>query len=249
MQHKTSRYFDLSIPAPVRLSLMKSAFETHAQDYPHCPESARPKSWRDVRGTTHANVRAYTADLDQGFNGEGYGKVPVWYCHTGPQFRGEKFVHECENFHGNHTGWYTNHEGWHSRDGTGLARGIVGHLTHGRLIAGYWWGDNGERVYFPEVYSDMADAVKAADEHARVFAESAQEDSRKQDELREAEEKVAETLNEKVELVARMKEAAALRHDERFPYMRKRYSELCVEYRNKCKEHRKAQEALDNLED
>lgn len=99
------------------------------------------------------------------------------------------------------------------------------------------------------MYGELWAALEAADEHARVFAESAQEDSRKQDELREAEEKVAETLNEKVELVARMKEAATLRHDKRFPYMRKRYSVLLAEYRDKCEEHRKAQEALDNLED
>lgn len=249
MQHKTSRYFDLSIPAPVRLSLMKSAFETHAQDYPHCPESARPKSWRDVRGTTHANLRAYTADLDQGFNDEGYGKVPVWYCHTGPQFRDEKFVHECEEFHGNHTGWYTNNDGTEYKDGSELARGIVGRLTHGRLIAGYWWGDNGERVYFPEVYSDMADAVKAADEHARVFAESAQEDSAKQYAIFELEEKCTEAETEIAETKARLREALALRHNPSFPYMTERIGELIEDIREAMAGIAKTYKELEDLED
>lgn len=249
MQHKTSRYFDLSIPAPVRLSLMKSAFETHAQDYPNCPESARPKSWRDVRGTTHANLRAYTADLDQGFNDEGYGKVPVWYCHTGPQFRDEKFVHECEEFHGNHTGWYTNHDGTVYKDGSGLARGIVGRLTHGRLIAGYWWGDNGERVYFPEVYDDLSDAIEAADDHARVFAESAQEDSQKQQELQDASTKVETLEYEGNDLKARLREALALRHNRKFPYIQGRIAVVLQELRVNKEELKEAEKSLKELED
>ena len=249
MQHRTSRYFDLSIPAPVRLSLMKSAFETHAQDYPHCTESARPKSWRDVRGTTHANLRAYTADLDQGFNDEGYGKVPVWYCHTGPQFRDEKFVHECEEFHGNHTGWYTNHDGTVYKDGSGLARGIVGRLTHGRLIAGYWWGDNGERVYFPEVYDDLSDAIESADDHARVFAESTQEDSAKQHAIFELEEKRTEVETEILDLKARLCEALALRHNQYFSYMKKRIGVLTEDIRDAKERIAKTDKKLKDLED
>lgn len=249
MQHKTSRYFDLNIPAPVRLSLMKSAFETHAQDYPKCTESARPKSWRDVRGTTHTNVRAYTADLDQGFNGEGRSRVPVWYCHTGPQFRDEKFVHECEEFRGDHTGWYTNHDGTTYKDGSGLARGIVGRLTHGRLIAGYWWGDNGERVYLPEIYDDLDDAIDAADEHARVFAESSQEDSQKQKDIREAEERVEGLEDNLKDDKARLIEILALRHKPGFEYAAKRIKHLVDVIRTHQEKLEEAKESLKEAQD
>lgn len=208
MRHRTSRYFDLSIPAPVRLSLMKSAFETHAQDYPHCPESARPKSWRDVRAR---HIRTYER-TQRTWTRDSTAKAVAGFLYgTATQGRSSVAKNSCmsaKNSTGTIPDGTQTTKGGTLRTGQDLLRGIVGRLTHGRLIAGYWWGDNGERVYFPEVYSDMADAVKAAEGHARVFAESAQED-RKQDELREAEEKVAETLNKKVELIARMKEAAA----------------------------------------
>lgn len=182
------RYFDLRTPAPVRLAMMRAAFANHAKRYPHCPEYAKPKSWRDIRGTTHKSVAAYCcAGLNQGFNGKGFTRVPVWYGHGGAQFRDERFAHECEDGP-DHTGWYTQADGATSRDGSGLARGIVGRLPHGRFIAGYWWGDNGERVYFADVYDDEREAARMADEHARVFAEDAREDNERFEAMREAEE-------------------------------------------------------------
>lgn len=158
MRHE---YFNLSIPAPKRLAMMRADFEAHATKYPYCPENAKPKTWRDMRGTTHKSFGAYTATLSQGFNnGE-----PVWYCHTGEQFRDE-----CPGGP-DHRGWYTN------SDGDERACGIVGRLPHGRFIAGYQWSSNGERVYYPEVFTDESDAAQTADEHARVFAESEFEDN------------------------------------------------------------------------
>lgn len=174
---ETMRYFDLNKPARVRLAMMREAFANHAKRYPHCPEYAKPKSWRDIRGTTHKSVAAYCcAGLNQGFNGKDFTRVPVWYGHAGPQFRDERFAHECEGGP-NHTGWHTLADGATYRDGTGLARGIVGRLPHGRYITGYWWGDNGERVYFADVFDDEREAARMADEHARVFAEDARDDN------------------------------------------------------------------------
>ena len=184
---ETMRYFDLRTPAPVRLAMMREAFANHAKRYPNCPEYAKPKSWRDVRGATHKNVAVYCgAGLNQGFNGTGAGSVPVWYGHTGPQFRDERFAHGCEGGP-DHTGWHTQANGETFRDGTGLARGIVGRLPHGRFIAGYWWGDNGERVYFSDVFHDEAEAANAADSHAESFADDARDDNERFEAMRDAE--------------------------------------------------------------
>ena len=68
-------------------------------------------------------------------------------------------------------GWYTD------GDQNDTAIGIVARLPHGRFLAGYRWSANDERVYFPQVFDDESDAARMADEHARVFAESAREDS------------------------------------------------------------------------
>lgn len=215
---ETARYFDLRTPAPQRLAMLRADFANHAARYPHCPEHAKPASWRDIRGTTHKGVRAYTGGLDQGFNGEGAAAVPVWYCHTGPQFRDERFAHDCEGGP-SHTGWHTNSDGETFRDGTGLARGIVGRLTHGRFIAGYWWGDNGERVYFPEVFASEEDAASMADEHARVFAEACRDDSARADEARE----LADATED---LLIRLRECLALRHRACMAYARHEAREL-----------------------
>ena len=166
--YETMRYFDLTKPAAVRLAMLRAAFAGHAKKYPHCPEHAKPKSWRDIRRATYKNVGAYCGALSQGFNGTDKYKTPVWYSHTGEQFRNERFCDDVARI--GHTGWYTD------TDGLGQARGIVGNLTHNRYIAGYHWSSNGERVYFPEVYGDETEAARAADSHAEAFAESACED-------------------------------------------------------------------------
>lgn len=75
-----------------------------------------------------------------------------------------------------HTGWYTNEDGTTYKDGSGLCRGIVASLTHNRFIAGYHWGDDDERVWFSEIYTDEESAARAADQHAEQFAETQRED-------------------------------------------------------------------------
>lgn len=216
---QTARYFDLSIPAPERLAMMREAFATHAAQYPYCPEHAKPKTWRDVRGTTHKSVHAYCGGLGQGFNGTDGQKTPVWYCHTGPQFRDERFADECERG--------PSHEGWFSdTDCSEKVRGIVGRLTHGRFIAGYHWSSNGERVYFPEVFDDEGEAANMADEHARVYAETCMEDSQKQDAVRELETDIEDGLQ-------RLRECLVLRHKACMAYVRGEIAELCEVIREK----------------
>lgn len=210
----TARYFDLSTPAPKRLQMMREAFANHAAKYPHCPEWAKPKTWRDIRGTTHKGVHAYTGGLSQGLNDGN----PVYYTHTGPQFRNERFADEIDN--SQDRGWYTD------TDRNELARGIVGRLTHGRCIAGYHWSSNGERVYFPEVFTDTDDAAQAANEHARVFAEAAFEDSERFDAARELEEENETALQ-------RLRECLVLRHKACMRYVRDEISELIDGIREK----------------
>lgn len=174
MSYSTIEYFDLAAGAPRRLARLRHDFASHAKNFPHCPEYAKPKSWRDLRRTTYASVEAYCATLDQGFNGTGAARVPVWYCHTGPQFRAEKFADESSlTCTPDHRGWFAD---IHDDD---VVRGIYARLPHDRFIAGYHCSSNGERVYFGGVYDDEADAVRAADEHARVYAEACKEDSEK----------------------------------------------------------------------
>lgn len=169
------QYFDLSIPASRRLAMMRGDFAAHSTKYPRCPEYAKPTDWRKVRGYTHGSWEAAFCTLDQGLQ-DG---TPIWYCHTGPVFRNERDAHEiiCNR----HKGWYTD------TDCSDTAIGIVGSLSHGRFITGYRWTSNDERVYFPEVFTDESDAARMADEHARVFADNALDDSERFNAMRDAE--------------------------------------------------------------
>ena len=244
MKFSTAQFFDLSVGAPVRLMMMQTAFEHHPKEYPNCPEHAKPKSWRDVRGTNYQSINAYIGALSQGLNdGE-----PVWYTHTGPAFRNEQAVHDMDGGP-SHKGWYTEHDGATCKDGSGLCWGIVGLLPHGRFIAGYYWGDNGERVYFPEVYADADDAISAADEHARVYAESCQEDSQKQEYIREAEERVEGLEDNLKDDKARLIEVLALRHKPGFEYAAKRAKFLIELIRSHQEKLEEAREALKKAED
>ena len=198
---ETMRYFDLTKPAPVRLAMLRAAFADHAKKYPHCPERAKPKSWRDIRGATYKNVSAYCGALSQGFNVSGNYKTPIWYCSTGEQFRDERFCADVAR--SGHTGWFTD------TDGGEKARGIVARIPHGRFIAGYHWSSNDERAYFPEVYDDETEAARAADSHAESFAESAREDSERFDAMQDAENETEEKEREfKLAFMARHVSAA-----------------------------------------
>lgn len=187
---ETMRYFDLTKPAPVRLAMLRAAFSAHAAKYPYCPEHAKPKSWRDIRGTNHKSVYAYCGTLSQGFNGTDKYKTPIWYCHTGEQFRGERYADDIAGACIRHTGYYTH------TDCQEKARGIVARLPHGRFIAGYEWSCNGERVYFPDVHDDEYDAARAADSHAEYFADTAREDNERFDAMQDAENEAEEKQKE-----------------------------------------------------
>lgn len=224
-------YFDISIPAPVRLAMMRRDFEQHAAKYPNCPDHAKPKTWRDVRGWTHKSYQAaFCAGLSAGFNGEGLGRVSVWYSHTGPHFRDETPVHDRDAWavssREHHKGWYTEHDGTTSRDGSGLAWGIVARLPHSRFIAGYQWGDNDERVYFSEIFSDEGKACRAADSHAESFAEMCKEDSYKNEQARELSESIEEAFT-------RLRECLALRNKACFARLRDEARELMATIREK----------------
>lgn len=191
--------------------------ETYAN--PHCPT---PKTWREARRYGFANWRAaYCAGLNQGFNGEANAKTPVWYCHTGPCFRNERFADECEDAPRSvreHFGWYTD------CDSQETARGIVSRLPHGRFIAGYHWTSNGERVYFPTVYDDEREAASAADSHAESFAEGAREDDYQYSQVRKLENSIEEQLQ-------RIRECIVLRNKACMSYVRDEIRELAEKIR------------------
>lgn len=136
-----------------------------------------PGDWRRARHWTMKNyAAAYINELSQGLNdGE-----PVWYCHWSAQFRNER---DAQDIPGgpDHLGWFTDTECYEK------AIGFVASLPHGRFIAGYRWTSNDERVYFGEVFTAENEAAQMADEHARVFAESAREDSERYEAMQLAE--------------------------------------------------------------
>lgn len=161
--------------APARLAMFrKMAAQSVHNANPHT--RLNPNDWKGARRYTMACYpHAYCAGLNPGFNGGDYGKTAVWYSHTGPNFRDES---DAQN---GTRGWYTDSEG------SETAIGIVCRLPHGRFIAGYRWTSNDERVYFPDIFDDESDAARMADEHARIFAESAREDSERFNAMQDAE--------------------------------------------------------------
>jgi len=73
----------------------------------------------------------------------------------------------------NHDGWFADCEGTGDR---GVIQGVIAHLSHGRMLAGYHHTDTGEWVLFCDViYTEVSEATGMADEHARVYAEQEQE--------------------------------------------------------------------------
>lgn len=131
-------------------------------------------------------------ELNQGFNGEGRGRRPIWYSHSGAGcFRDEKL---------SDTGWYCD------VDCSSTANGLTARLPHGRFIAGYCLSDSGERVYFDEVFDDVDDAKRMAEEHARVIAESKQEYDFKYQAARSLEDKIEAQIKRRTEclLLARI---------------------------------------------
>ena len=198
-------YLNLKIGAPRRLACLRTSAQRHNEKFP----SGSAATWRTVRHST----LTHPGGLSQGMNGG----APIWYAPTGSAFPRETYADEC--YQGlRHEGWFTD------ADCTMKARGIVVRLPHEKFLAGYELDDTGERVYFPEIFTDESDAACRADGHAERFAEACLEDSRRFVDAQELEyrcQKLADNLAEKL----------ALRNDPRFPDAREEARELLTELR------------------
>jgi hypothetical protein len=142
---------------------------TRLRDHAAQSPSHRLVDWHAARKWGFDSWEQAYGTLAQGYDSTGPGRVPVWHTHAGPEFRDERDSYDIGRDFAQ--GWCTD------TDCSDTASGIVARLPHGRFIAGYRWTSNNERVYFPQVFDDESDAARMADEHARVFAERAREDS------------------------------------------------------------------------
>ncbi len=171
----------------------------------------RPMTWRDVRFAKLTSDSALQSGTNEG--------EPIWYCHSGAQFRNEVDADDVEDVRINHTGWFTD------VDCDEKAIGIVASLPHGRFLAGYRWTSNDERVYYGEIYTDRKDAAHAADSLAETFADTAREDDEKFQAARELEDENETAFN-------RLRECIALRNSPCFEYVRNEIIELTEKIRS-----------------
>lgn len=150
--------------AVARLNILKMAAH-------HDSEQRPPSKQIDWRKSRRETFLMFDSGLAQGYNTKNSGtpyerKTPIWYCHSGEQFRNECDAHEVEGVRMGHTGWYAD------PDGDNLYVPIVAQLTHGRWIAGYRISGSGERTYFGTIYDEARDAANAGDNEARIDAET-----------------------------------------------------------------------------
>ncbi len=179
---------------PARMAILRMIAADSANNHNEATR-LQPGDWRAARSWTLGSYAgAYCSGINQGASN--------WYTHGGEQFRNETDANDVRGGP-DHRGWYCD------VDCREKAIGIVAQLTHGRYIAGYRWTSNDERVYFGEVFTDEADAARMADEHARVFAESAKEDSERHEAMALAELDCEEKLIE-------VQKAFVLRHRAKF---------------------------------
>lgn len=225
------RYFDLTIPAARRLQMMRDALAKHPTKYPHCPEHVKPRTWRDIRAYTHGSwAAAFIYGLHGGLNiGRTKNDERVYYTHGGPYFRNEQFADDVDGSYIRHRGWFTD------VDRNSVVRGIVASLPHGRFLAGTYWDDNGERVYYAETFNDEVDAARMADEHARIFGEHAVEDS-------ERYERFARLENELQDKCDDIREYIKARNVSE--YMREKLRDMIEELRTIRAEHRELSELV-----
>lgn len=191
-------YLNLKISATRRLAALQAAAEklNAGHNLRKSQNDTRPYTWRDVRYSGFHNARAARCELSPGFNDNG--QDVIWYCHTGPYFPRERFADECDGGP-DHCGWFADDEG------NGIVRGIVAALPHGRFLAGYYQSDNGERVYFADIFDDERAAARFADSEAKTLAESEREYHARYHAARDME----DNLQHRVE---RLRECLALRN-------------------------------------
>lgn len=197
---------------PARMAILRMVAADSANNR---NESTRlqPGDWRKARSyTMKTYVDAYVHGIHQ--------CAGQWYTHGGEQFRNERDAGDISDYVRRNTGggWYTDVYQY------GLAIGIVASLSHGRFIAGYRWTDNDERVYFPGIFSDAETAARMADEHARVFAEDAREDS-------ERAQAAMQLQDENENALIRLRECIALRHRQCMGYVRDEIANLIEQIR------------------
>ncbi len=160
-------YFNLAIPAPKRLAMMRTDFASHAARYSHRPEDRKPDSWRKVRTWGLHNYSAAFGMCDIGPDAlYSFDKksIPV---------RSVINAHEVDGVRMNHTGYCADSNGDH-----GLIVPIVARLPHGRFLSGYHWTDNGEYVLFTShVFDDAVKAARDADREADKHAEEMRDDN------------------------------------------------------------------------
>lgn len=176
------RFFNLSIPAPRRLAMMRAAFARHPVDYPRCPEYAKPTDWRKVRAW---GLHSYAAAFGLASIGAN-GRKPVLTSFDTDSLpvRNVRFADKV--YSGiRHKGWYADDDG-----SQGVIRGIVASLPHGRFLSGYHWSDNGEYVLFIGsgcLFDDESEAARDADREAERYADICREDNARFDAMQDAE--------------------------------------------------------------
>ena len=195
-----NEYLNLKIGAPRRLAYLRTSAQRHNEKFP----SGSAATWRTRRYPT----LKHAGGLHRGMNGG----APVWYSDTGAAFRREVYARKGG------AGWYTD------VDCAMKARGIVVRLPHEKFLAGYEWEDNGERVYFPEIFDSETEAARRADSHAESFADACREHDAK---YREAQ----KLQDEAGDMAHQLAEKLALRNNPRFPDAREEARELLAELR------------------
>lgn len=165
------KYFDLSIPAPKRLAMMRADYANHAKRYPHCPEHVKPADWRAMRRTTFKSYSGYFGRASRGLNNDG----PILYGFDEQSFpvRSIRRAYDVDGSGIKYRGYYADDDRTQ-----GLIVPIVANLPHGRYLSGYHWTDNDERVLFlSTVFDDESEAAHDADDESARFAESCREDN------------------------------------------------------------------------
>lgn len=201
-------YLNLAIGARKRLQYLKEYADRHNQKHGENYKTGLPMNWRDAR---HATFKDHTM-LDRGLND----KTPVWYCHTGRYFNREQWVYEILELR--YTGWFCDNQMEET------TRGLIVRLSHGRFLAGYFRSDNGERVYYPEVYTDIGQAARDADHYAEKVAEQEREHQTKCELAYRLQDQIDETM-------ARIRECLVLRNNPCFNYARDEILELTQKVR------------------
>lgn len=126
------------------------------------------------------------------------GAIGFYLNDAGQPFARWLYADDVRGAHIDHNGWYCD---GHQHQ---TMRGIVAQLPHGRFMAGWTMGEGMSSAIFPEVYDDVIEAARIADEHARVAAE-------REREYQEAEE--ARLLAEEEAEAARLEEERAREFD------------------------------------